>query len=831
MKRQKRISLCCIMLILAILTGVFVVTADARQEQSKVVRVGFPTQAGLTELDENGNYTGYTYEYLQEIAQYTGWTYEFVEAPGEANESVGMMMDMLEKGEIDLMGGMLYSQELTELYNYSGFSYGTVETVLQVLYDDPTDIVIDSQVEQKMRFAILTSSKLRRQELEEFCKANLIEPEYVLCDTMEEQIAALRNGEADVLLNTSMNLVDGVRTIARFSPKPFYFAMSKYSDQGLMQQLNSALSSIGQADPYFSTALFEKYFVPKQNEILLSEAETAYLQRAGTLRVGVMNDRPPYQYQNQDELTGISVDFLNYISENTGLSLELVPVKGKEQLDQMLEDGQLDLLAGMTYDYHLASDFDVSMSRPYITSQYVLLINESADEDGMENQSLAMVNDGIVIGRTSDNIRYYDTIRECIRAVDSGAAGYTYVDASTGQYYLNHPEFTRLKVASQIDQQWQLCFGVGRTQPKELLSILNKAIATIPSEEMQSFIYNHTVYRQQITLWSFIRSHPLETITVISVFLLFIVVLLLIWVRQRIRDNRKMALDLKKHLQLYGMVNDYFIEYDFEANTLMVTSPPREGEETGRISTYDCDEFGQESIAQFLDFVRCHEEGVVELKQVWLDGMTHWLRMAVKRVNDDEGRQAYAIGKITLIDEEKREQELLMEQAQQDGLTEVLNARAARLHIEQYLAELDERQTGALILLDIDAFKSINDTFGHMQGDYILKEVAAVLEGNFRTDDVVGRPGGDEFIVYMRNFKDLHNLEEKCEAVCDKIRRIQVGEGRYASVSMGVALAAPGMDYETLYQRADHALYTAKRNGRNRYIIARDNMLDPPLVR
>ena len=63
----------------------------------QVVRVGYPIQLGMTEVDEQGNYSGYTYEYLEEIAQYTGWDYEFVQVEGDLNESLVTLMDMLEK--------------------------------------------------------------------------------------------------------------------------------------------------------------------------------------------------------------------------------------------------------------------------------------------------------------------------------------------------------------------------------------------------------------------------------------------------------------------------------------------------------------------------------------------------------------------------------------------------------------------------------------------------------------------------------------------------------------------------------------------------------------
>ncbi|MBC8569232.1 transporter substrate-binding domain-containing diguanylate cyclase [Zongyangia hominis] len=573
--------------------------------------------------------------------------------------------------------------------------------------------------------------------------------------------------------------------------------------------------------PIFSTTLYEKYFVPEYNEILLSDAESAYVGEGRTLRVGVVTNRPPYQFMDKKGFAGISVDFLQYIAENTGLQFELVPVTGTQQQEQLIESGALDMMAGITYDYQLAQTLGVAMTRPYLSTQYVLILNDAVNEQEMSGRRLAVVKNLGVQPGDAENLVYFDTIDECIRAVNRGEADATYVDASTAQYYINHPEYNQLKVISQIHDQWQLCFGVAKSQTRHLLSILNKAIASVPADQMQAFVYDNTMYQQQITLWSFIQSHPAEVVAVVLAFLLCIVALLLIWMRQRVKANRKMALDLKKHLQIYSLVNDYFIEYDFQADTLMVTSPATDQEDSVKIHTYSCGDAGEDIVGGgILDYIRAHDQGVVEMEQRWLDGQNHWLRLAVKTVHDDEGNPAYTIGKVTMIDEEKREQELLIEQAQQDGLTGVLNARAVRLQVEQNLAELSGQESGALLLIDIDNFKSINDTFGHMRGDEILKKVAGLLARSFRSNDVVGRPGGDEFIVYMRNVRDLRDLQDKCGDLCGKVRKIKIASGRYATISLGAALACSGSDYVEVYERADKALYQAKEKGRDRYEIA-----------
>ncbi|MEG2700141.1 MAG: transporter substrate-binding domain-containing protein, partial [Hungatella sp.] len=122
------------------------IASVAMAEDNQVIRVAYPIQDGMTEFDEYGNHSGYIYEYLEEIAQYTGWDYEFVTPPGDLDQSLSDALSMVERGEIDLLGGLLYSRELDQQFDYSEYNSGQVETVLQVLYDDPYNIVIDSQV-------------------------------------------------------------------------------------------------------------------------------------------------------------------------------------------------------------------------------------------------------------------------------------------------------------------------------------------------------------------------------------------------------------------------------------------------------------------------------------------------------------------------------------------------------------------------------------------------------------------------------------------------------------------------------------------------------------
>lgn len=100
----------------------------------------------------------------------------------------------------------------------------------------------------------------------------------------------------------------------------------------------------------------------------------------------------------------------------------------------------------------------------------------------------------------------------------------------------------------------------------------------------------------------------------------------------------------------------------------------------------------------------------------------------------------------------------------------------------------------------------------------MLTRVAEVLRSSFRPEDVIGRPGGDEFVVYLRGARELAALGERCGTLCRRIRELS-RDGLHLSVSIGAALAGPGDSYEAVYERADQALYRAKDAGRDRYIL------------
>lgn len=198
-----------------------------------------------------------------------------------------------------------------------------------------------------------------------------------------------------------------------------------------------------------------------------------------------------------------------------------------------------------------------------------------------------------------------------------------------------------------------------------------------------------------------------------------------------------------------------------------------------------------------------------------------WLKMTIVFVPNERGTN---LSKIFVmfkdIDEEKRKDLDHITKARTDSLTGLANREYTMLQIEEFLAE-NIKNNGIFIVLDIDEFKKVNDTFGHLTGDDLLKCTAKGLFEAVNDGDIVGRIGGDEFVVFLKHVEDEKLAKSKIAGILDNIRH-DYAEGLY---SLSVCCSAGGVltngerNLEKIYQVADNNLYESKRAGRNTFRI------------
>lgn len=178
---------------------------------------------------------------------------------------------------------------------------------------------------------------------------------------------------------------------------------------------------------------------------------------------------------------------------------------------------------------------------------------------------------------------------------------------------------------------------------------------------------------------------------------------------------------------------------------------------------------------------------------------------------------------ISIMRKVKQRQQVLIEYANTDALTGLSNKDKTKYEIEQWLDKPEEhRGLQVFLIMDIDYFKDINDTCGHITGDLVLQKFGSFVQEQFRTGDVMGRIGGDEFVVFMKNVDSENTIRAKVTEFAEKFHELQIEElkGRTLTTSIGIAYAPDhGVTYIDLYKHADMALYETKRNGRNGYTL------------
>ena len=213
---------------------------------------------------------------------------------------------------------------------------------------------------------------------------------------------------------------------------------------------------------------------------------------------------------------------------------------------------------------------------------------------------------------------------------------------------------------------------------------------------------------------------------------------------------------------------------------------------------------------------KCIQDGKIrsiEFKCKNNKGKNNWYEAEFFRSSDER-----IIGQIRSITSQKKTENKLIDDATLDSLTKIYNKAYATRKIEDYLAE---GVSGTLFVIDLDNFKLVNDNLGHLFGDEVLVNVAKAIKSLFRSDDIVGRIGGDEFIAFMKGSLEREKIEDRAAKINELILGVYIGEVKFKiSASIGVASApVDGTDFETIFQKADNAMYFRKNKTKNGYSI------------
>lgn len=802
-------------------------TIPSEAEERRVVRVGYPDQYGFTMKNENGQYSGYTYDYLQELAQYTQWEYEFVEMGGDLNDSLSAMLEMLKKGEIDLLGGMNYNESLEEIFDYPGSAYGETGIALTVP-DSNWNITPESFTDREiLRVAVVGNGGKQQDAMERYLKSINQNYEIIRCDSGEDAAKSIEEKMADVMLEPEVGSKEGFRAVARFSSTPFYLAVTKGNTE-LLKELNAGMLELKETDPTLIPRLHQKYFHKKSEYLIYETREKSYLEQAGALKVAVLDGKVPIQSINPKtgKAQGIAVDFLNYISKETGLRFEYIGIKDADEYRRMFLNKEVDLILAVPGNNLVTEKFGIAQTLPYMNVSQILIVHKGVEPGELKGKTAAVYDAFGSVEAEAGEIKLYDSPEEAMEAVNKGEADYCHINNYSFQYCINKKTYKNITAIVMTESASQpLSLGVVKDSDLVLHNILNKVIAYMPDSEKERIFYESSINTEKLSFTDYARENPEPFATGALILVAVIGLGLLRNIRNRYEIDRKMALEYRRYRQLSEVVGESVYEYDYREDVLRFS-----GDGVRKLGVLevinDFNHFGSHLLEKqgisgentLYHWIMKEEEGTRDVQIMSAREPERWYRVTSKVVKDDSGKAVYSIGRVWDIQKEKIEKELLLKKAQNDGMTGIYNSSTIREMISEVLRR--EKRGGALLIIDIDHFKEINDHYGHSVGDDVLIQVGECMRLIF-AGDIYGRLGGDEFIAFMPGENTDRELQKKAEKIKNAFRKIKIISGVYGiTASIGVVVRRDEVDFEVLYQKADILLYEVKKEGRDGCRIA-----------
>ena len=211
-----------------------------------------------------------------------------------------------------------------------------------------------------------------------------------------------------------------------------------------------------------------------------------------------------------------------------------------------------------------------------------------------------------------------------------------------------------------------------------------------------------------------------------------------------------------------------------------------------------------------------------ELRIKAMDGGYIWCRIKVTVLFNNRGRPVHSIGVLSDIDAYKRENALLEARTQRDLLTGLYNKNTLEGLVDDFLKSTGKNGRHALFFLDVDNFKAINNQIGHSRGDEVLSAVSKGLRENFREEDILGRVGGDEFVILLKNAPSCQVSESKAHLLREMFAGLTINGCEKLTISGSIGVSVYPLDgtrYQDLFESADQALAIAKRENRGSFVV------------
>lgn len=532
MKNGVRYAAQRIMAALLLTVSVFTlcpVRADAAYDagQRETVRVGFFAMDGYHMMDEQGNRSGYGYDFLQMVSRYLDVDFEYV----GYEDSWGEMQAMLENGEIDLLTSARKTPEREEKFDFSR-PIGTNSAILTVRSDNSRIVTHDFATYDGMRVALLNGNS-RNDDFAEFAEENEFTYRPVYFEAVNEMAEALQAGTVDAIVTSSLRQTENERIIEKFNTSEFY-AIVKKGNTELLDEINYAIEQMNATEGDWQTELHNRFYENYNNKNLTyTEEEQAIIQEysAADTPLTVVCDptRYPYSYVENGEVKGILPDYFKVLAEYAGISYKFMICDSREDYLERRSDGSADLCIDVRLQSQGGSEIpNSSVTAAYLTLRAAMVTR--TDFNG-EINTVATVEQAANIDDTyaKDAQRLVCATREeAMKAVMEGKADAAFVYYYTAQAFVNQDKSGVLTYTLLEETTYNYHIAVSPQVNHALAGILTKAIYAMPNSMIEDISSQYTSYQaKDITLMMLIQMHPAAFGCVLALILVVVFSLLM----------------------------------------------------------------------------------------------------------------------------------------------------------------------------------------------------------------------------------------------------------------------------------------------------------------
>ena len=532
MQTLMRKSVCAMLCLLLLLSAVLPVKAAAETAPVKVVRVG-SFEDTFNYCNERGARKGYGYELLETLSGYTGWQFEYVTCDWSD------CFEKLENGEIDIMGGISYTEDRAEEMLFSDEPMGEEK---YYLYADlsradisaPNLKTLDGK---KIGVVMGTEPEVMLTEWEE---KHGIKTQHVNISNNEDVKQKLANHEIDcfVSLEESYWAELGISTITRVGKSNIYYVFNK-DRPDLKEELDNAMYALDEEAPFYTADLCKKYFSLDYKPILTGE-EKSWLRKHGAIRMGFLtSDSGVSTYDPATgEITGTITDYIQFAANclgNQELEFQLVGYDDKEAELNALKSGEIDMIFHFDQSPNLAEEYRVARTNTTWTANMMVVTNKQLFIENQVNRVAVPQNK---ISLTRYIAFYYpqweivdcDTQEDAIKLVKDGQADCFITGVSSEAKYSKNYGFYSVSLPNPANS----CFAV-KSGNRSLLSILNKTLKAMPANMLTSSLAMHKSSLRKVTLSEFIKDNFFRVLLVSSI----AVAVVLLMILKLLRKARK----------------------------------------------------------------------------------------------------------------------------------------------------------------------------------------------------------------------------------------------------------------------------------------------------